>query len=124
LKKKKGEVKEDLKSTLTSYLETIEVFYPDDEEEDLVVTEGEGGDEEKHEENELFQKVVINDDGSIAPEDLDKLNADSTHSGSSMDKNVLDSLFREGDAGEKGDDTFSLNDMFNLETNVDKKKSS
>ncbi|AGF78179.1 DivIVA domain-containing protein [Desulfocapsa sulfexigens DSM 10523] len=124
LKKKKGEVKENLKSTLTSYLETIEVFYPDDEEEDRAVTEGEGGDEEKHEENELFQKVMINDDGSIASEDLDKLNADSTYSGSSMDENVLDSLFREGDAGEKGDDAFSLNDMFNLETDVDKKKSS
>lgn len=116
LKKKKGEVKEDLKSTLTSYLETIEVFYPDDGEE---VAAAGVDDDEKTESDELFQTIVINVDGSIDPEDLDKLNASST----GMDEDVLESLLRERGGGAKNDDAFSLKDMFNLEPSGDEKKS-
>ncbi len=119
-KKKKGEVKADLKVTLQSYLETIEVFYPDDEEEESVTPEGVIA-EEPEDYDELFQTIEINDDGSIASGDMDKLNDSPVHSSASIDEEVLESLLGDEDAGETGDDVFSLKDMFSLETGEDKK---
>ncbi len=116
LKNKKGEVKADLKATLESYLETIEVFYPDDEEEGLEAS-NEDSDDTAEDEHELFQTVQINDDGSIAPEDVKKLN--STPDDSTGVEGVLESLLTNDAEGEAGDDSFDLKDMFSLEPKKD-----
>lgn len=120
LQKKKGEVKADLKMTLQSYLETIEVFYPDDEEEESVTSEGVIG-EGSEECDELFQTIEIKDDGSIDPDDMGKLNDSPVQSSASIEEEVLESLLSNGGAGEKSDDIFSLKDMFSLETAEDEK---
>ncbi|MCK5071521.1 MAG: DivIVA domain-containing protein [Desulfocapsa sp.] len=117
LKKKKGDVKADLKSTLESYLETIEVFYPDDEEETTETSKVESEDAAE-ENNELFQTIQINDDGSIAPEDVPKLNSSSENL--SDTEEALESLFGGDGEGDTGDDAFNLENMFNLEPKKDK----
>ena len=117
LKKKKGDVKADLKSTLESYLETIEVFYPDDEEETNETPKVESEDAAE-EDNELFQTIQINDDGSIAPEDVPKLNSSSENL--SDTEEALESLFGGDGEGDTGDDAFNLENMFNLEPKKDK----
>ncbi len=100
LEKKKKEVKEDLKSTLMSYLETIEVFYPDDGQE--IVQK-----ETTVKSDELFQKIKIGDDGSITAEDSEKLDG-SSESLIDVDENVIESLL-------KGEDQLGVNDNFNLD---------
>jgi len=103
LKKKKKEVKEDLKATLKSYLETIEVFYPDDDkdigQEETAATESSEGDD-------LFQKIKINEDGSLAQDVAEKINESPEPIG--IDEDVIDSLL-------KGEDQKGLNDDFNID---------
>lgn len=122
LKKKKSEVKADLKSTLESYLETIEVFYPDNEEEGVTVP-GSVRDKEMEESEELFQKIELNEDGSISSEDAEKL-SNASEGSRDIAEDVLGSLLG-GDGGEEnGDDEFNLKDMFSLETKGEGKNSS
>jgi cell division initiation protein len=122
LKRKKSEVKADLKSTLESYLETIEVFYPDDEEEGEAVSES-VSDKEIEEDEELFQTIEINEDGSISSEDAEKLSESSEEPGD-IDEEVFQSLLRDDDEGEDVDDVFDLKDMFSLESKEEGKKPS
>jgi DivIVA domain-containing protein len=118
LRNKKKEVKEDLKATLKSYLETIEVFYPDDG--------GKVGQEgtqaaESDDNDELFQKIDVNEDGSLSPEDVEKLN-DNPESSMAIDEEVLDSLLKGEDGNAKSDD-IDLNDVFsNLESQKGEEK--
>lgn len=138
LKKKKSEVKADLKATLASYLETIEVFYPDEDQEmetsgDLAEEEEASGEEfisedggeeglQAKDKDELFQKIAISDDGSLAPEDVERLTIGATEK-TGTDAELLDSLLQgKGDAGRAGDEAFSLGDMFSLDTRDEDKK--
>lgn len=106
LKKKKGEVKAELKSTLMNYLETIEVFYPDEGSESAVTEEGN---------SELFQKVELNMDGSLKSESDESTEIN-------VDEKVIDSLLSGNLNGstDSGDD--ALKGMFNLETNGEDEK--
>lgn len=109
LENKKYEVKAELKAILENYLETIDVFYPDD-----LRVEEKNKDLSGQEEDLLFQKIEINDDGSMSPEDTAKLNASEERNitDHEQDNNVLDSLLR-GDPQEA--DELNLKDMFNLD---------
>jgi len=100
LEKKKHRVREELKAILENYLETIDVFAPAAESEAV-------------EDTELFQKIEINEDGSLNPEDLKK-----------MDEKSLGSLPGGESEGETDDDTFNLNDMFSLGAEDEEKKES
>lgn len=126
LKKKKAEVKEDLKATLESYLETIDVFYPDDDKDEISPEYTEVMEVEENE--ELFQKIEINEDGSLSPEDLKKIQLDSEDeerpSPKDLDEDVIESLLRGDEVIDSTDDSYSLEDMFSLETRKEKKKSS
>ena len=106
LKKKKGEVKAELKSTLMNYLETIEVFYPDEG--------GESAAKEK-ENDELFQKVELNMDGSLKSEGDENPEMN-------VDEKVIDSLLSGNLNGsaDSGDD--ALKGMFSLETDGEDEK--
>ena len=109
LKKTKGQVKTDLKATLESYMETIDVFYPDEDEESV-----------EDDDDELFQKIQLNEDGSINPEDAEKIG----ESEKKTDENVLESLLG-GDSDEEGEgDELKLERMFSLETDEEGKKES
>lgn len=113
LENKKYKVKAELKAILTNYLETIDVFYPDD----LRVVE-KNENLSGQEENLLFQKIEINDNGSMTPEDAAKLTAsEEGHMiAREQDEKVIDSLLRRDS---KNTDELNLKDMFNLETEVD-----
>lgn len=88
LKKKKGEVKADLKSTLQSHLESIEAHYPD--EGGTSAVDG----------SELFQKIEMNDDGSLKSEGGEGSNVVD------LDERVIDSLLSGNLKGATdGDDT-------------------
>lgn len=126
LKKKKAEVKADLKATLESYLETIDVFYPDDAKdkaipEDTAFTEAEENDD-------LFQKIEINEDGSLSPEGLEKVQLDfeveEKPSSKEVDEEVLESLLRGNEVDDSSTDSYTLEEMFSLETREEEKKSS
>ncbi len=95
LKKKKGKVKADLKSTLLGYLEKIETYYPDD------------GGTAAEESDELFQKIEINADGSLKSE------GDEESPDLDMDEKVIDSLLSGNLTGTT---------EFSLETNGEEKK--
>ncbi len=87
LKKIKGEVKGDLKTTLASYLETIEVFYPEEDADERTGSGAADGDE-------LFQKIELNADGSMSTEDAkkrDRNGPDNAHS-EQVDETVLGDL--------------------------------
>ena len=64
----------------------------------------------------------MNEDGSVAPEDFEKL---SSSSGSSSDlaEDALENLLR-GDQAGVDDDEFNLKDMFTLELKEEKNGSS
>ncbi len=98
LKETKGKVKADLKSTLLGYLEKIETYYPDDGGKPAT---------EAEESNELFQKIEINEDGSLKSE------GDEESPDLEMDEKVIDSLL-----------SGNLNGAteFSLETNGEEKK--
>lgn len=144
LKKKKSDVKSDLKATLASYLETIEVFYPDEEEDDQEEVGEEGAEigeatesipveEEAVQEgddadtpqgtDDLFQTFAISDDGSLAEEDVERLNADPATAGAPVtDGDILESLLQDSPDDNSSDDAFSLKDMFSLDTRDEDKK--
>ncbi len=121
LENKKHEVKAELKAILENYLETIDVFYPDDHQ----LTEQQQ-DLPGQEEDLLFQKIELNEDGSIAPEDVGKLAAaeeghmveDEDHE---ENERVLESLLR-GDTQDTDDDV-ELKEMFNLASEGEKESS-
>ncbi|HIQ36680.1 MAG TPA: hypothetical protein EYH36_01600 [Desulfocapsa sulfexigens] len=120
LLKKKGEVRAALKATLEGYLETIDVFYPDDG-----VTSGKQAVTEASETGgggELFQSIEINEDGSLSPEDVAKLNDGSGQIPllTGLDEKVLDSLLK-GDDGKVIDDDYDLKDVFTLENKEEEK---
>lgn len=68
LQRRREEVREQLRAILESYLRNLEIF-PGEREEG-------GGD--RWESEELFQKIQILEDGSLAPEDLAALNMEET----------------------------------------------
>jgi len=120
LLKKKGEVRAALKATLEGYLETIDVFYPDDG-----VTSGKQAVTEASETGgggELFQSIEINEDGSLSPEDVAKLNDGSGHTPllTGLDEKVLGSLLK-GYDGKVIDDDYDLKDVFTLENKEEEK---
>ena len=98
LKETKGKVKADLKSTLLGYLEKIETYYPDDGGKPAT---------EAEESNELFQKIEINEDGSLKSE------GDEESPDLDMEEKVIDSLLSGNLNGTTG---------FSLETNGEEKK--
>ncbi len=100
LKSKKGKVKNELKGILETYLETLDVFYPEGEE-----PRGEDSNEAA-DENELFQKVEIGEDGTITQEDLDKfdLNGEDPVLKGPVDDEALATLFGQGDEEESESD--------------------
>jgi len=119
LKNKKKEVKEDLKATLKSYLETIEVFFPD--EDGRKVDQAGTQTTQSDDNDELFQKIEVNGDGSLAPEDVEKLN-DDPESSMAIDEEVLDSLLK-GEEGKAKSDEIDLNAVFsNLESQEGEEK--
>ena len=100
LEKKKHRVREELKAILENYLETIDVFAP-------------AAASESAEDTELFQKIEINEDGSLNPEDL-----------KGMDDKGLDSLLGGESEGATDEDTFNLTDIFSLGAEDEDKKES
>ncbi len=120
LKGKKRKVKNELKEILETYLETLDVFYP--EGEDLQ----EGGEEadEEVEEDDLFQKVEIGEDGTITQEDLDKYDLDGEDPllKGPEDEEALATLFGESSDTEDDDGSAekNLNDLYGA-MNLDEK---
>lgn len=114
LMKKRGEVKRELRGILETYLETLDVFYPEEKEELSVETEYD---------IELFQKVEIGEDGFLKPEDLERIEMDfaSPLSSGAMDEEALATLL--GDNREEGGD-IDLKQMFNLDLKEEKDKRS
>ncbi len=112
LKNRRGKVKQELKGILETYLETLDVFYPKEEEE--LSTEQEY-------DTELFQKVEIGEDGSLSPEDLEKVEAglDALSQGATVDEEALASLL--GDNREEEGD-FHLKEMFSLDLKEEEKE--
>jgi len=120
LQKKKSEVKADLKAILEGYMEAIDVFGLDDgvtseKQVPTETTDTEGS-------SELFQSVEINEDGSLNPEDVARLNNDSGEApfSSDIDEKMLDSLLKGDDRkviddGKVIDDDYDLKKLFNLE---------
>jgi cell division septum initiation protein DivIVA len=120
LQKKKSAVKVDLKATLEGYMETIDVFVLDDEgtsgkQATVETTDTDGS-------SELFQSIEINEDGSLNPEDVARLNDDSgdAPSSSDIDEKVLDSLLK-GDDGKVIDVDYDLKELFSLENKEEEK---
>ena len=114
LEKKKGMARAEVKALLENYLETIDVFFPEDSEgttaeSDAMRLEDDGGD--------LFQKIVLDDDGNVSPEDAEGIE-------SSMDEDALDSLLRTGGSNGQGDDDQTLKEMFSLDDAEGEKKDS
>ncbi len=106
LKKKKETVKTDLKAILESYLETIDVFYPDDAESKV---------SEKDDKDELFQKISINENGTLDPQDLEKIEAEPVKKDPDSIANKVDieSLLRDTNVVPDGE-VFDLKGMFDL----------
>jgi cell division initiation protein len=114
LEKKKGAARTEVKALLENYLETIDVFFPEDveettEEADDPAAEDDGSD--------LFQKIVLDDDGSISSENAERVE-------SSVDEKALDSLLRGVAEGEQGDDDQTLKELFSLDDAKEEKKNS
>lgn len=82
LQKKRGEVKQELRNILETYLETLDVFYPEEKEGEPVETEPEY-------DTELFQKVEIGEDGLVRPEEVNE-EALSTLLGDNREEDDLD----------------------------------
>ncbi len=95
LKSKKGKVKNELKGILETYLETLDVFYPEGEEPQTC-------DDDTGEADDLFQKVEIGEDGTITQEDLDKfdLNGEEPVLKGPVDDEALATLFGQGEGEE------------------------
>jgi len=108
LEKKKGAARAEVKALLENYLETIDVFFPEAENT---------GTDTADDSDELFQKIVLGEDGSLAPEDAGKLE-------SSVDEQVLDSLLRGESDGEESSDDQTLKNMFSLDDGEEDKKDS
>lgn len=109
LLKKKSEVKADLKATLEGYLETIDVFCPDDE----IIQEPQTSAQDVDAEDdgaELFQTIQIDEDGSLSSEDVARLN----------DEKVLDSLLQ-GDDGTVINEGYEVKEMFSLDDNEEER---
>ncbi len=113
LEKKKQTVREELKAVLEKYMEAIDVFALDGKNNLIaasnVATE--------NEETDLFQKIELNEDGSMRSED-------ALASGPEMDEKALDSLLRGENPGNEDNDTFELTKMFHLGAEEEKKESS
>lgn len=118
LEKKKHKVRAELKVILNNYLEMIDMPYPEGHQ---VV--GKEQDLSDQDEDSLFQKIEINEDGSIDPEDVAKLAAsEEGHNTDSVEnERVLDSLLR-GNA-QDADDDLNLKEMFHLDTEVEDESS-
>ena len=88
-------MKNELKGILETYLETLDVFYPEGEEPQSSDNDGAG------DEDDLFQKVEIGEDGTITQEDLDKfdLNGEEPVLKGPVDDEALATLF-----GQDGED--------------------
>lgn len=118
LKRKRGEVKDELKGILETYLETLDVFYPVDEPEQEPQEEESPEQEavvaDEVEEDELFQKVEIREDGSLNQEDLAKIDMalDAPSDGGVQEEETLASLL---DGEQEDDEIFNLKDMFRLD---------
>ena len=101
LEKKKATARAEVKTLLENYLETIDVFFPDDEETDeSEAVPDDGGDE-------LFQKIVLDDDGNTISDGVPDVDA-------SMDE-ALDSILSGGGSGTEGDEEKTLKDIFSLD---------
>jgi DivIVA domain-containing protein len=118
LENKKHEVKAELKAILENHLESIDVFYPEGHQ----TTDKRRGLSDQ-EDDLLFQKIEINEDGLMRPEDTAKIVASENENMAvgEQDKKVLDSLLR-GDI-QSSDDDLNLKEMFNLEPKGEGKSS-
>ncbi len=112
LEKKKGAARAEVKALLENYLETIDVFFPGEDEEE---TETKTTASIAEEDSELFEKIVLGDDGSIRPDDAGRFE-------SSMDEDALDSLLRGESSGADDDDDQTLKDLFSLNDEEEGKK--
>lgn len=95
LQKKRGEVKQELRNILETYLETLDVFYPEEKEKPV--------EDEPEYDTELFQKVEIGEDGLVRPEEVNE--------------EALSTLL--GDNREEDDD-LDLKEMFSLDLKEEK----
>jgi len=111
LEKKKGAARAEVKALLENYLETIDVFFPEVEKPETDAADGNDGNDE------LFQKILLGEDGALSPEDASKLE-------SSVDEQALDSLLRGGAESEEKFDDQTLKDMFRLDDVEEDKKDS
>jgi len=114
LEKKKGVARAEVKALLENYLETIDVFFPGDDEEE---TETKSAANLVNKDDELFEKIVLDDDGSISPDDARRLE-------SSVDEEALDSLLRSESNGVEDDGDQTLKDMFSLNDEEEEEKNS
>ncbi len=114
LKNKRGKVKQELKGILETYLETLDVFYPEEKEKPPT--------EPKYD-TELFQKVEIGEDGSMSLEDLGKVEAglDALSKGAAVDEETLATLLGDNREEEEGED-FTLKEMFSLDVKEEEKE--
>lgn len=114
LEKKKGAARAELKALLHNYLKTIDVFFPEGSEGTTAGSDAMGFEDDGE---VLFQKIVLNDDGTVSSEDGEGIN-------SSMDEKTLDSLLRDDGGSEQGDDGQTLKEMFSLDDAEEEKKDS
>ncbi len=114
LKNKRGKVKQELKGILETYLETLDVFYPEEKKEAST---------EPEYDTELFQKVEIGEDGSLSPEDLEKVEAglDALSLGAAVDEEALATLLGDNREEEEGE-VFHLKEMFSLDLKEEEKE--
>ncbi len=114
LEKKKGVARAEVKALLENYLETIDVFFPANDDEE---TEDQPAVDDADAGGELFEKIVLGDDGSIAAEDAGRLE-------SSVDEDALDSLLRGESTSDEKEDDQTLKDIFSLDDVGGEKKDS
>ncbi len=115
LRGKKGKVKDELKGILETYLETLDVFYPEGEE-----SQENAADKDDEGEEDLFQKVEIGEDGMISQEDLEKIQSGEGAAllQGSDDEEPLASLFgqeSDSDEGGEGEDVDNLYKALDLD---------
>ncbi len=109
LEDKKSTARAEVKALLENYLETIDVFFPEDEEDEAHLAKEEDIDGDEDDGQELFQKIPLNEDGSIAAGQ--KWDADEL----SLEEKALESLLKNGVDERQEEDEATLAEMFRLD---------